>query len=471
MEARKSPTGFRMLAYAAATGLVYALLSQVVVTLTALGDSTAATFWPGAGLTLGVLLARPRREWPLHLAAVFLAETLMDVKLGYGWELGLQWAAVNTLEPFIGAALLTWGGRRAPDIAQRHDLGRFIGFGVVAGPAVGALAGTVDSVLLVGDPWWPRLPQWFVGDAVGALVVAPAVMLAASGMLRRPSRQEVGAGAALLAGTLLAVGPWEFSGETGLPFLVVPAMIAFAARTGPSGAALGVLALSLMVVGVTATAHGPFARVDAFQGLVVAQMFLAMSALSSLTMAAVLRELVSRHELERRLQALALTDNLTGFANRRLLFHHIDRASQRLSRTPGRLALLFIDLDHFKVVNDTLGHASGDAVLIEVARRLRTVVRDHDTVARLGGDEFLVLVDDLDSSEHAEALAERVIRVVSEPIPCPGGVARIGASIGYAVIDQPIEAAEGFVAIADRAMYGAKRQGGGRALAAAALVS
>ena len=89
-------------------------------------------------------------------------------------------------------------------------------------------------------------------------------------------------------------------------------------------------------------------------------------------------------------------------------------------------------------------------------------------MARLGGDEFLVLVEDLHRSEHAQALAERVIRAVSEPIPCPGGVARIGASVGYAVIDEPTQAAEAFVAAADRAMYGAKRQGGGRALAATA---
>ena len=82
-----------------------------------------------------------------------------------------------------------------------------------------------------------------------------------------------------------------------------------------------------------------------------------------------------------------------------------------------------------------------------------------------------MLVEDLDRSEQAQALAERVIRKVSEPIPCLGGVAHIGASVGYAVIDEPIEAAEAFVAAADRAMYDAKRQGGGRALAATAPVS
>ena len=465
MGTRKLPPKARIVVYAAGTGLAYAVLSQGVASLTAIGDSTSATFWPGAGLTLGVLLARPRREWPLHLGAVFIAETLMDVKLGFGWALGLQWAAVNTLEPFIGVAALTWGGRRMPDLSQRHDLSRFIGFGVMAGPAVAAFAGAAGAVLVAGDPWWPRLPQWFVGDAVGVLVVAPAVMLVASRPLRRPSRRAVGAGGALLAGTLLAVGPWEFSGDLGLPFLVVPAMIAFVAWSGFSAAAVGVLALSLIVVGVTATGQGPFAHADVFHGLIVAQMFLVMSALSALTMAAVRAELVSSDGLARRLRSLAHIDNLTGLVNWRQLFESIDRASQRLSRAPGRLGLLFIDLDQFKELNDTLGHASGDAVLIEVRRRLRTIVRDHDTVARLGGDEFLVLVVDLEDTQQAEALAERIIRAVSEPIPCPGGVAQIDASIGYAVIDEPIEAAETFVATADRAMYSAKRQGGGRALA------
>ena len=102
-------------------------------------------------------------------------------------------------------------------------------------------------------------------------------------------------------------------------------------------------------------------------------------------------------------------------------------------------------------------------MLIAVARRLRTVVRDRDTVARLGGDDFLVLVEDLDGSEHPEALAERVIRAVSKPIPRPGGVAHVGASIGYAVIDEPIEAAEAFVAVADP---GDVRRQTGRAVAA-----
>ena len=458
----------RTLADAAATGLAYALLSQFVDSLTALGDSTSATFWPGAGLTLGVLLARPRREWPLHLAAVFLAETLMDVKFGYGWALGVQWAATNTLEPLIGAALLTWGGRRAPDIGQRHDLLRFICLGVLAGPAVGALAGTLGGVLLSGEAWWPRLPQWFVGDAVGVLVVAPTVLLVVSGSSRWPTRRGMLAFAVMLVGMLLAIGPWEFSGAVGLPFLVIPGMIAFVALSGPAGAAVGVLALSFMVIGATATEHDPFPRADAFQGLVVAQMFLVMAALTSFTIAAMLSELVTRAELEQRLRVLALTDNLTGLANRQLLFDRIDRASRRLSRTSGRLALLFIDLDRFKALNDTLGHVSGDEVLIEVGRRLRAVVRDHDTIARLGGDEFLILVEDLESSEHAHALSERVIRTLSEPFPCAGGVARIGASVGYAVMNAPIDAAETLVAAADQAMYDAKRQGGGRALVATA---
>jgi diguanylate cyclase (GGDEF)-like protein len=456
----------RAAGYAALVGLAYAGLSQLVATFAAASFSVGAVFWPGAGLTLGVLLGRPRREWPLYVGAVFVAEALMDVRLGFSPVLGLQWGLANTAGPLAGAWLLTRGGRRAPDIGTRHDLRRFLAFGVVAGPALAALIGAAAGVLVAGDPWWPRLPRWFVGDAVGALAVAPAVLLVACGGLRRPSWRLLGGGALLFAGTLLTVGPWEFEGRGGLPFLVVPGLIAFAVLSGTAGAAAGALVVSFAVAGITTAGLGPFADEGAFSGLLVAQMFVVMAALSSLTVAALIRDLVSRERLDEQLRAQALTDNLTGLANRRLLFDRLDRASKRLARTPGRVGLLFVDLDHFKQVNDTLGHLSGDAVLIEVGRRLSALVRDHDTVARLGGDEFLILVEDLAAESAVEQLAERAIRGLSEPIACPGGVAHVTASVGYALAHEPFGEPGKFLMRADRAMYRAKQAGGGRTLAA-----
>jgi hypothetical protein len=254
-----------MLAYAAATGLAYALLAQVVAGVTALGDSTGATFWPGAGLTLGVLLARPRREWPLHLIAVFLAEMLMDVKFGYGWELGMQWAAVNALEPFIGAAVLTRGGRRALDIAQPRDLARFIGLGVIVGPACGGarrhrgrrsarrgpVVAAAAAVVRRGRGRCARRRSG--SDARG--VRHAAVAVAERGRRRcRPARRH---GARRRSLGVQRRGGAAVPGGAGHDRLRSADR---ALRCGGRGAR----ALDL-VFGVTATAHGPFAHDDAFR--------------------------------------------------------------------------------------------------------------------------------------------------------------------------------------------------------------
>ncbi len=462
----RSPV-WRSTGVALALGVAYAALSQCIATLSAFGTSSGATFWPGAGLTLGVLLARPRREWPLLLGAVFAAEALMDVKLGYGVGLGLQWAVANTVEPLVGATLLTWAGRAAPDTGRRDDLWRFLLCGVVAGPAVGALLGTAGGVLIAGDPWWPRLPRWFVGDGVGVLAVAPAVYLLLSGGARRVPWRGAAGGALLVAVTAVAVGPWAFTGRIGLPFLVVPALVAFVVRTGAAGAAGGVLTVSLVVLSVTAADRGPFAQQGPFEGIVVAQMFVVMTALTGLTVAALLRDVISRAEAERTLREAALRDNLTGLANRRLLFDRLGLASARLERHAGLAALLFVDLDRFKEVNDTLGHVSGDAVLVETGRRLSEVVRDGDTVARLGGDEFLVLAEDLDSDADAQHLADRIVGALAAPIACPGGVAHVGASVGLVTVEHPFDDPGDLLMRADQAMYRAKQAGGGRMLRAA----
>ena len=124
-------------------------------------------------------------------------------------------------------------------------------------------------------------------------------------------------------------------------------------------------------------------------------MFLAMCAVTTYLVAVLAGELTTGSKLEAELRAQALRDSLTGLANRRLLFDRIEQASRRLARQPGTFALLFIDLDAFKAINDSYGHAAGDLVLAQSADRLRDVVRDHDSIARIGGDEFLILAEDL----------------------------------------------------------------------------
>jgi diguanylate cyclase (GGDEF)-like protein len=132
-------------------------------------------------------------------------------------------------------------------------------------------------------------------------------------------------------------------------------------------------------------------------------------------------------------------------------------ATSRLSRAPGAVGLVFVDLDAFKAVNDRYGHAIGDHVLVEVARRLRAVVRDEDTVARFGGDEFVILVQSDAADDALEALAARVRQVVSEPIRHASSRIQIGVSTGWTTTVRPDEAPEAVLARADAAMYAAKR--------------
>jgi diguanylate cyclase (GGDEF)-like protein/PAS domain S-box-containing protein len=167
------------------------------------------------------------------------------------------------------------------------------------------------------------------------------------------------------------------------------------------------------------------------------------------------RDITERKELEEQLERRALHDALTGLPNRALLHDRIVHALERLERDPGLgAAVLLLDLDDFKRVNDTLGHDAGDRVLVATARRLRAVVRPHDTVARLGGDEFVVVCQDLDA-EGAAAVAERIAGAFAEPFHLGASALRVRASIGTAIAEQGDDADE-LLRRADLSMYQTK---------------
>lgn len=154
----------------------------------------------------------------------------------------------------------------------------------------------------------------------------------------------------------------------------------------------------------------------------------------------------------------ALHDPLTGLANRAGFQERLAQALSGLGRGRSPIALLALDLDRFKQVNDTLGHDAGDQLLRQVAERLQPLVRDTDTIARLGGDEFAIIQTDLKTEHDSVSLSQRIIARVSEPYALQGGEARIGVSIGVALAATPSEASD-LPARADFALYEAKDGG------------
>ncbi|MDX6729432.1 MAG: hypothetical protein QOK49_4237 [Baekduia sp.] len=179
------------------------------------------------------------------------------------------------------------------------------------------------------------------------------------------------------------------------------------------------------------------------------------------SMANVLGDALDRFAGDEEIRRRGLHDPLTELPNRTLILDRLGQAVQRSDRRPGHVALVFLDLDHFKVVNDSLGHRAGDAVLREVADRLRAAVRPGDTVGRFGGDEFVVLCEEVADEAMALAIAERLLEAFATPLVAGGDQHVLGASIGIAVLDGD-EDPETLLRDADAAMYRAKERGRAR---------
>lgn len=176
---------------------------------------------------------------------------------------------------------------------------------------------------------------------------------------------------------------------------------------------------------------------------------------------AISRDVTEQRDLTDLLAHRALHDSLTGLPNRRLLYDRLDLALARSVRTGSSLAVLFMDLDGFKAVNDTHGHACGDTLLVAVADRLTARMRVVDTLARVGGDEFVLLCESVGSEDDAVDIADRLIAAVAQPIDLDGVTVTVGMSAGIAVSHGIAVDPEVLVRHADAAMYEAKNAGKG----------
>ena len=173
-------------------------------------------------------------------------------------------------------------------------------------------------------------------------------------------------------------------------------------------------------------------------------------------------DITDRKRLESKLIHDALHDPLTGIANRVLLRDHLERALARRGRIGWTVGLLFLDLDDFKRINDSYGHAAGDQILVRVAERLVGAVRDEDVVGRQSGDEFAVLMGRVRDADDAVATADRILSELRRPILLGANTIVIGGTIGVAIATEPGTTAEDLLTQADAAMYAAKAEGKGR---------
>lgn len=422
-------------------------------------NPSATPVWPPTGIALAALLLAGYGVWP----AVFVGAFLVNVTTAGSVATSIAIAAGNTLEGLVGAYLVNRFARGRRACERARDIFKLAVLAAAISTTVSATAG-VTALALGGFAAWTGYGSiwstWWLGDAVGDLVVAPAVLLWSAHPRLRWTRHQA-LEATLLLASLLVVGLAVFDGlfpwrdkHYPFEFLCVPLLLWAAFRFEQREAATVVIFLSGVAIWGTLRGFGPFARPTFNESLLLLQSFQGASAIMTLVLAAAVAE---RKEAVDRLRRLAVSDPLTGLANYRQLVHALDVEIRRSSRTERPFAVVLLDLDGLKRINDRHGHLVGSLALRRVAETLLGSCRGIDTAARFGGDEFALVLP-----ETADAAAWHVARRVAERVARDGEQPPLSVSVGVAVHPRDGATLETLLNAADRSLYDTKGRGRGR---------
>ncbi len=444
---------------------VFTLLAAVYVVAGKLGlrlafvHASATAVWPPTGIAIAAFLILGLRAWPAILVGAFLVNLTTAGSVATSIGLGIG----NTLEGVVGAYLVNRyaGGRntfeRAPDVF------RFALFAALLSTTVSATVG-VTTLAASGYARWADYGSiwltWWLGDVAGDLVVAPVVLLwSTRPRVHWPRAQALEAAALFLA--LVICGELVFGAmfpsdvkHYPLEFATVPLFLWVAFRFGPRETATAILLMSGLAIWGTLKGSGPFVQATQNESLLLLQAFMAIVSVSTLTLAAVVAE---RRRVEARLLHLSVSDPLTGLANYRQLMAALEGEIQRSQRTERPFAVVLLDVDGLKRINDRHGHLVGSLALCRVAAVLQLSCRAIDTAARFGGDEFGLVLPESD-----EAAADLVMRRVIERLAWDTDTPRVTVSLGAAVYSRDGTTVQALLDAADRGLYAMKGKKVGR---------
>jgi diguanylate cyclase (GGDEF)-like protein len=415
-------------------------------------SSTAV--WPPAGIVLAAFLILGYRIWP----GVFLGAFLVNVTtVGTIWtSLGI--ATGNTLEGLIGAYLVTRFANGKKCFENTPDIFKFAILAGLIGTTVAATIG-VTSLSLGGFANWadfkPIWLTWWLGDGVGNVVLAPVLILWVAESRIGWSWAEFAELGALLSGLALTAelvfDKVSFAGVRNFPleYLCIPFLVWAAFRFTQREAATAVLLLSAIAIWGTLQGFGPFAIGTRNESLLLLQSFMGIVAVMTIALASMTAE---RRRTEEQARNLAVTDPLTGLANYRRLVDVLDLEIKRSARSSRSFAILLLDMDELKKINDSHGHLVGSRALCRLADILRVYCRSMDTAARYGGDEFALVIPEAGKGE-ADQVAIRICDRVAKNSESPS----MSVSVGAAVYPDDGETIEALLSAADRALYEMKR--------------
>lgn len=446
-------------AYGLLLSLVYFVSAKLGLSLATVANNVTL-IWPPTGLALFALLTFGVGLWPWVFLGSFVTNYTTGLSIGPSTAI----AAGNTLEALAAVYLLRTVQfqlhlGRVRDVVYLVLLAAGLSTMVSAsvGTATLAVAQIIhwENVVLVWLNWW-------MGDAMGNLVFASFLLawFQSNRVEWHPQRAlEAGVLAICLVGTThLALSGYFTLADQPLPLAFTPfpilvwAALRFEMR-GATGATLivGTIALYNIIHG-----NSLFGSAGTFESMLLLWLYINVSAITGMVLAASVSE---RRRAEGQLRHLAQHDPLTGLPSRAALGDRIEQAVLHADRNQRQVAILFVDIDRFKVINDTLGHSAGDAFIIQVAQRLRASVRDKDTVTRQGGDEFVIVLDDVNQVDDAGKVAQAVLESMRSSFIVHETPLHMSASIGISLYPSDGQDAETLLKHADIAMYRAKGLG------------
>ncbi len=435
--------------------------------LVAIPPGYASAVWPSSGIALAAVLLLGNRVWP----GIWLGAAAVNYTVNGSPSLSAQIGSGNTLEAVVGAAFLL----RSMGVPYRFESGedvvRFVA--VAASSSMVAATVGVGSLAMYGPVSSSEFLQnwctWWGGDTAGIIIVAPLLLSwsALDAAVWPWSKRIEGA----CFGLLLFMVSWVIFGGAKeqfaffpLVFVIVPFIIWAAFRFGPREVTLANMATCSIAIWYTVGGRGPFASASLNEALLMLLAFVSTVVTTGLVLSAVegqrdRTEAALQRVLEE-LEEQAIRDPMTGLYNRRYLRDFLSRELIRARRAGTTLAVIMMDLDQFKRVNDTFGHDAGDVVLTQVAAMLLKSVRGSDVVCRFGGEEFVLVLTDA-TPDVALRRCEEVRAALKQLEPEHQGRAlgRPTASFGVAWFPYHADADDALVHASDEALYQAKRSG------------
>ena len=435
-------------------------------------DHGQAVYWPVNAVVVAVMLMAPRRYWPWILLGSSLGQAY-DQRWDHFGNV-LAGVVGNIAEPLLAAWILPpfsnladW--MKQPRLALRFSLGA-----VLFAPAIPSAGFGFFKDLVYHQSFWYSALAWDAADMLGMALWLPLILVLLSRETYDLFRLASLLRTLALLGLICALswGIFHYASFP-IPFVILPVLLLVVFQIGFSGSVLAVNLVAIIVSEATLRGHGSFGSIpQAYEPyrIAILQLFLTISMLMSLPVSVVL---LQRREFElelkkayRLMEVAATEDGLTGVANRRRFDYVIETEWRRIRRESQSIALLMIDVDYFKLYNDTFGHLAGDECLRLVVAAISSVpLRAADLVARFGGEEFAVLLPGSDAqgaTQVAELIRGKVASMALPHSASPRGFVTV--SIGCAAME-PRLGSEHLLLIesADRALYAAK-QGGRNAI-------